>query len=188
MPTATFAFAFFSLPMLLSFSASAQFSLDLIEKLVQSNFPISHLTWQELKQEAVSSDSPPYLLFDTRTREEYHTSHIRSAIQVDPQMPEAEFINIFGDTLKDKHVVFYCSVGYRSSIFAQRVQAGALKAGARSVANLRGGIFRWYNEANPVVDAKGETDEIHPYDSFWSVLIRKREQNESKGSSWQNEE
>ncbi|MGH7494114.1 MAG: rhodanese-like domain-containing protein [bacterium] len=176
------AVSFFFLLMLVSLPGYAQLSLDLLEKVMQSKFPILHLTWQALKQEIVSVDSSRYLLFDTRAPAEYQTSHIRSAIQVDPQMPAADFIKIYGDTLKDKHVVFYCSVGYRSSIFALRVEAGALKAGARSVANLRGGIFRWYNEANPVVDVEGETDQIHPYDSFWGVLIRERKKDETKDS------
>jgi rhodanese-related sulfurtransferase len=180
MPKAVVTLSFFSLCMLLSFPAWAQHSLELIEKLVQNNYPISHLSWQDLKQQIVSSDSSLYLLFDVRAPEEYRISHIRTAIQVDPQMPATDFIKVYGDTLKDKHAVFYCSVGYRSSIFARRVEPEALKAGARSVANLRGGIFRWYNEANPVFDARGETDKVHPYDSFWGVLLRERRTDETK--------
>src|SRR5262245_43230845 len=172
MPKAAASFS--CLLMLLALPAYAQLSLDLLENVVESKFPILHLTWQDLKREIQSADSSRYVLFDTRARAEYQTSHIRSAIQVDPQLPAADFIRVYGDTLKGKDVVFYCSVGYRSSIFALRVEAEALKAGARSIANLRGGIFRWYNEANPVVDAHGETDEIHPYDSMWGMLVRER--------------
>ncbi len=180
MPKAAVWFSFFSLLMLLSSPACAQLSLDVIEKLVQSNFSVAHISWQDLKKAAAAPDSAPCLLFDTRAPEEYHTSHLRAAIQVDPQMPAADFIKTYGDTLQGKHAVFYCSVGYRSSQFAQRVQHDALKSGARSVANLRGGIFRWYNESNPVFDAGGITDNIHPYDPFWGKLVRERKKNKIK--------
>ena len=164
----------FSLFWLMPWPAPAQPALTLIERLVQNNFSITNITWQTLQQGLASLDSSHYLLFDTRTPEEYRISHLRSAIQIDPQMPAGDFIRQYGDTLAGKSAVFYCSVGYRSSIFAQRVQREALQAGAQSVANLRGGIFRWYNEANPVVNAHGETNEIHPYDSFWEILLRQR--------------
>ena len=178
MPKAT---VYFLAPlMLLSLPAHAQLSLEIIEKLVRSSYAIPHLTCQYLGQQMASADSAHYLLFDTRAPEEYSTSHIRSAIQVEPELSAEEFMKTHGAALKDKHAVFYCSVGYRSSIFARRVQAEVLRAGARSVANLRGGIFRWYNEAHPVVDANGETDNIHPYDSFWRVLIHDRKKDKRK--------
>ncbi len=171
--------ATFFLLLLLPLPVCAQLSLEVIEKLVQRNFPVTNISWQELKQRIAASDTAPYLLFDTRAPEEYQTSHLHSAIQVDAQMTAADFIKMYGDTLQGKHAVFYCSVGYRSSIFVQRVQPEVLKAGARSVANLRGGIFRWYNEANPVVDARGETEKIHSYDSFWGALLRARERKQN---------
>jgi len=180
MPKAALSFSFILVPMLLPLPARAQLSLGLIEKLVQNKFLIAHITWQELQQKITSSDSSHYLLFDTRAQEEYQTSHIRSALRLEPQMPVTEFIKIYGDTLNGKHAVFYCSVGYRSSIFAERAQQQTLQAGALSVANLRGGIFRWYNEGNPVVDAHGETNEIHPYDPFWGVLVRERKKNKNE--------
>lgn len=182
MPKAAFPFCCLFFLLVLCAPACAQFSLEAIEKLVQHAFPlVANITWQDLKQKITSSDSAHYLLFDTRPVEEYHTSHIRCAVQIDPEMPAQEFLETYGDTLKGRHAVFYCSVGYRSSRFAQRVQQELLAGGARSVANLRGGIFRWYNEANPVVDARGETDNIHPYDAFWRMLVRDR--NKAKDSA-----
>lgn len=69
-------------------------------------------------------------------------------------------------------MVFYCSVGYRSSTMVERISAAAHHSGARSVLNLRGGIFRWYSEARDVYDIDGEiTDDVHPYSDLWGRLI-----------------
>jgi len=50
----------------------------------------------------------------------------------------------------------------------------ALQAGARSASNLSGGIFRWYNENNPLMTLEGETVAVHPFDEQWERLLRKR--------------
>jgi len=68
-----------------------------------------------------------------------------------------------GDVM-DKQIIVYCSVGRRSSIFAERVQADMLANGALSVSNLERGIFGWHNESRALVDARGATDAVHPYD------------------------
>jgi len=40
--------------------------------------------------------------------------------------------------------------------------------------NLKGGIFRWYNEHHPIINDDGETNEIHPGNESWADLINKR--------------
>jgi len=172
--------AVLSFCLLLSAPAHAQDLLAWIERVVQSNFPVASITWQDLQ--SASRDSVPWVVFDTRSALEYQTSHICGAVHVDPQLSATDFVEIYADSLRGKHAVFYCSVGYRSSLFVQRVQRAAEQAGARSVTNLRGGIFRWYNAANPVFNAQGETAAIHPYNSFWRFLLRARNHSEAEGS------
>ncbi len=60
---------------------------------------------------------------------------------------------------KDKPVVVYCSVGYRSEKIAEKLE----KEGFTQVYNLYGGIFEWVNQDNPVYNEKGKTNNIHPY-------------------------
>ena len=91
-------------------------------------------------------------------------------------MEETKFFEQFGATIKGKQLLFYCSVGYHSSHFATRVQQKALQRGAHSVANLKGGIFRWYNEGNPVVNQNGPTEDIHPFNEEWGTLLERRQQ------------
>ena len=157
-----------------SLPLAAQPALAAIEKTVALVHPVPNIAVGELEEKLASGDSAKLVLFDTRRLEEYKPSHIRLAIQLDPDMTAKEFIKKYGAEIKGKQVVFYCSVGYRSSIFVERVQERALASGALSLANLRGGIFRWYNENKALVDQRGGTDAIHPYDRFWGRLIEKR--------------
>ncbi len=158
--------------------ARGQFVLSVLEKTVSRQIPVPNLSWQELKARMASSDSARYVVFDTRPKEEYEVSHLPHAIQVDPQLSAKDFFQQYGDSLAGKNLVFYCSVGYRSSLFLQRVQKELQARGVRSASNLRGGIFRWYNEGNLVIDAEGPTDKIHPYDKIWGGLIEERKKKE----------
>ncbi|NTV99093.1 MAG: rhodanese-like domain-containing protein, partial [Chlorobiaceae bacterium] len=76
--------------------------------------------------------------------------------------------------LAGRDIVFYCSVGQRSSELLARLESVCVKSGAKSCRNLRGGIFRWYNEGKPVVDAGGMTDDIHGYDPIWGMMLERR--------------
>ena len=155
-------------------TVSAQFSLWLVENQLERKHGVNNMDHKKLRTILSSPDAQSYILFDTRAQAEYDTSRIESGIRVSPNMSAEDFMEKFGQQLPDKHLVFYCSVGSRSSEFVVRVQDVALNEGARSLANLRGGIFRWYNEGNPVVNKNGETNDIHPYDDEWGKLIIQR--------------
>ncbi|NTV03173.1 MAG: rhodanese-like domain-containing protein [Chlorobiaceae bacterium] len=114
------------------------------------------------------------LLFDTRSAGEYEESHIASALQVDPVCGPDAFEARYGELLGGRDVVFYCSVGHRSSELIERVAPVCRQSGAKRCRNLRGGIFRWYNEGRPVVDATGVTDDIHGYDPVWGMMVARR--------------
>jgi len=76
----------------------------------------------------------------------------------------AETATIQIGDVTNKQIIVYCSVGKRSSLFAERVQADMLANGATSVSNLERGIFGWHNENRPLIDANGPTDAVHPYE------------------------
>ncbi len=152
---------------------SAQFTLSLIETQIESEYPIAHLSADSLKSLFAGPDSEKIVLFDVREEAEYQTSHLRGAYRVDPELADSLFFLRFADLITGKQLIFYCSVGKRSSIFAVRVDSLARKLNA-SVANLRGGIFRWYNLGYTVVNQAGPTDQIHPYNAFWGALVEKR--------------
>lgn len=105
------------------------------------------------------------LLLDTRSTEEYAVSHLEGAIHIDPETKDFSAL----DTLdKDMPVVAYCSIGFRSSEIASRLQA----AGFTRVYNLEGSIFKWANEGRPVYRAGQPVSEVHPYNSAWGRLLK----------------
>ena len=154
---------------------TAQPALSLLEQLVALNYSMPQIKTDLLARRIASQDRTRLLIFDVRNPNEFAVSHIQDAIRVDPDRTGNEFARTFANTIKGKDLVFYCSVGYRSSVLLDRVQQHALKAGAISLANLRGGIFRWYNERHSVVRCDAQVDTVHPYNALWGQLLRKRD-------------
>lgn len=64
--------------------------------------------------------------------------------------------------------VLACSVGLRSG----RLARDLLRAGMAPdrVFNLRGGVFRWARLGLPMVDDRGATISVHPFDARWGRL------------------
>lgn len=147
-------------------------ALDATESMIEKNYPVPLVSSRELS--AMLQTGKEIALFDTRTHEEYQKSHLPEAVLVTPQTTTDDFIREYGDSIRGKTVVFYCSVGQRSSDFLNRVYKACKTAGAKECYNLRGGIFRWYNDGHPVVNENGETDDIHGYNPLWSMMIEKR--------------
>ena len=112
---------------------------------------------------ALAGKNKPVLL-DVRTKPECDVSHLEGAIRVEPGSDPAAI-----STPKDKAIVTYCSVGYRSAAFAKKLS----EAGYRNVTNLEGSIFRWANEDRPLVHDGQPTDKVHPYNRFWGMLLDK---------------
>ena len=116
------------------------------------------------------------LLIDVRETEEYAVSHLETAIQVDPDISNREFMRQFESNLRDKIVIFYCSVGYRSSELAEDLQERLGESGAKAVYNLEEGIFGWHNAEMPLVNQAGETSLVHPYDDHWGRFLKRQQE------------
>jgi rhodanese-related sulfurtransferase len=154
--------------------AAAQFGtppLDAVEQDVAAQF--ADVRQLETGSFAQMLRAPgDIIVFDVRESAEFEVSRIPGALRVDPGTWSSTFLKQHSSVVRDKTIVFYCSVGVRSSKLAGRVQDELRRAGAVQVYNLRGGIFRWHNEERSLVDASGaETPYIHPYDSRWARLV-----------------
>lgn len=113
------------------------------------------------------------ILFDVRETSEYNVSHLKDAIHVDPEMLADDFVEKFSDISNEKTVIFYCSVGQRSSDFADRVQGALISSGAKAAYNLEGGIFKWHNERRVLFDKNAKpTQYVHPYDAIWGRMVK----------------
>ncbi|MEM7429740.1 MAG: rhodanese-like domain-containing protein, partial [Pseudomonadota bacterium] len=96
----------------LSGTASA-FSLEQVEQDVREDYPeIRHVTPEFLEGQQSAESA---LIFDVREEDEYAVSHLPGAIRITPGMNARSFLKRFGTQASGKRVIFYCSVGVRSS-------------------------------------------------------------------------
>lgn len=154
--------------------AREPFTLESVKSQVRRDYQdVGHLSTSALADMVRGEGN--VLLFDVREPEEFAVSHIPGAQRVDPGTSRTAFLQRYRDKVADRVVVFYCSVGVRSSQMAQAVQAGLEKKGAKNVFNLDGGVFGWHNEKRPLENAKGETPYVHPYDSRWGKLVERKD-------------
>ncbi|MHA1164745.1 MAG: rhodanese-like domain-containing protein, partial [Alphaproteobacteria bacterium] len=123
--------------------AAEHFTLDTVRAQVRQDFKgVPHLSTGELARAMAAKDN--LLVLDVRERNEFAVSRIKGAHRVDPGIWRWTFMNRFGDRVRGKTVVFYCSVGVRSSKLAAYVQAALKEQGAKGVYNLDGGVFAWH--------------------------------------------
>ncbi len=148
---------------------SMQPELDKIHNDIQANYDrVEHINAEEF----LELDPGQIVVFDVREPDEYAISHIAGAVQIDPSIDADAFFDEYEGLLAGKTAVFYCSVGWRSSELAQRVDDVLVDEGVLGSYNLMGGLFKWHNEARPLMSTTKEaTSSIHPYDSQWGKLI-----------------
>ena len=125
------------------------------------NFTVPTISPNDVKK------MPDVLLLDARESEEYKVSHIANAVFIGYNHFEKEALK---DIPKDKPIVVYCSIGYRSEKIGEKLQ----KLGFTKVYNLYGSIFEWVNQGNPVVDSQGATTKkVHTFNRNWSKWVDK---------------
>ncbi len=106
-----------------------------------------------------------YLILDAREENEFKVSHIEGAKHIGY---DKFSIKALDEVDKERAIVVYCSIGYRSEKIGEKLQ----EAGFKNVYNLYGSIFEWANQGLPLVDDKGEkTNKVHTYNRKWSKWV-----------------
>lgn len=148
-------------------------SIEMLEKDISRQFPtVKQITTKDL---ASLLRSPDLVLLDVRQPQEFAVSHIARAQQISPMSPDNHCSFVPSQLqLENKTVVFYCSVGYRSSQIAEALDSELQRLGVSAIYNLQGGIFAWHNEARPLVNQNGATELVHPYDSHFGKLLQRQ--------------
>ena len=133
--------------------------LEELNAEIDEKFPDApKVSMAELKK--MMAEEPSLVIVDVRDREEYAVSHLKNAVNiVDPEKMNFE---------KDRLIVAYCSVGYRSAEFVSK----ARKLGYTNIYNYLGSIFEWANNGNPVYRDGEAVNEVHPYSSYWGKLLK----------------
>ncbi|MCP4254457.1 MAG: rhodanese-like domain-containing protein [Candidatus Scalindua sp.] len=132
---------------------------------IRNKYPnVKQLQTTELQPWLTSPDSESIILIDARSEDEFSVSHIPGAKNLPYKKDPRELLK---DTKPDNPIVVYCSVGYRSSILAKKIQ----DMGFTKVYNLEGSIFKWANEGRPLVQGQVTVHKVHPYDASWGSLL-----------------
>lgn len=107
-----------------------------------------------------------YIFLDAREFAEYEISHIPGSRYVGYDQFKVEKIK---DIPKDKKIVVYCSIGYRSEKIATKLK----KQGYTHVFNLYGSLFEWVNAGYETTDHLGKpTIKVHTYNKKWSQWVK----------------
>ena len=106
-----------------------------------------------------------FIIFDAREKNEYDVSHIPDAIY----LGYSDFnVSRIKNIPKEKNMVVYCSIGYRSEKIGEKL----LRLGYKNVYNLYGSIFEWANEKYPLVSSNGKTTySVHSYNKSWGKWV-----------------
>ncbi len=177
------------------------FSLKNIHQNIIDDYKsVKHISREKLMAALQTKDKDNYLIFDVREKDEFEVSHIKDAKLLLPSTWKSSFLKKYGEQIKGKQIIFYCSVGVRSTKMANYLGQSLKEKGAKEIYNLEEGIFGWANQGAPLykfdeddkkakaklndkklsrIDvSKNETEietntttKVHPYNNHWGQLI-----------------
>lgn len=128
---------------------------------------VKHISTAELSDWRADPGRAPPLLLDVREPAEFAVSHLAGARNV-PWGSDWQRAFKDMDIPKTQAIVVYCSIGYRSSVLARKLE----QAGFAQVVNLEGSIFKWASEGRPLIRPGGQAAAVvHPYDAKWGRLL-----------------
>lgn len=153
-------------------AAVSQTLSDIEARLVEKYPRVQVISPEELTVEIARAGD--LLLLDVRTHAEFRVSHIEGAIRVDPQASTKSISALIKGLGSPSLVVLYCSVGYRSTRMANRLQKILPPDSGVQLYNLSGGVFLWHNEYRPLEDGQGPTEYMHPYDAAHESLLKRK--------------
>ena len=137
-------------------------------RLVRQAFPdVPQMSIQQFATMRTDDTAPDIVLLDARSATEFKVSHLPGAVLASNTRMALEALDA-SDPVRT--VVVYCSVGYRSSRLAEKLQA----RGIENVFNLEGSLFQWANEGRPLYRGEERVYQAHPYDEEWGQLLDRR--------------
>ena len=101
-------------------------------------------------------DQGRVIFVDTRQAAEMAVSRLPGAVSAEQFLQDPS-------RYADRTVVVYCTISYRSGVFAQKMARRGIR-----VVNLAGGILAWALEGGKVYDDQGESRRLHVYGKKWA--------------------
>ena len=135
--------------------ADKQLEIERLYARSKRQFPeVADLTVEELDRLRETTD---VMLVDVRNPPEQAVSIIPGSIT------STELENDPG-AYTGRTLVTYCTIGHRSGLYAQKLQAAGFQ-----VFNLKGAILAWTHAQRELVDAQGPTRRVHVAGAQWSL-------------------
>ncbi len=97
------------------------------------------------------------VFIDIREKREQAVSMIPGAITEETFLKSPEDV-------KNKILIAYCTISYRSGKLAERLAPRGMR-----ISNLQGGLLGWVHAGGPIADQSGETRRIHVYGPKWNL-------------------
>ena len=134
----------------------------------KKDFPnVPEVTVQEVL--AARQAAEPIILIDEREPREQAVSMIPGAIRKEEFERDLDHnalaVELRGDQHRGRKIVTYCTIGYRSGVYARQLRERGLDA-----YNLKGSILAWAHAGQEFVDADGPTHRAHVYGEKWNLL------------------
>ncbi|MBC6995681.1 rhodanese-like domain-containing protein [Neolewinella lacunae] len=105
------------------------------------------------------------VFLDAREANEYAVSHLPGARHLGFDAPD---YSVLEGLDKNRPLVVYCTVGYRSERAAELLR----KRGFTQVHNLYGSLYAWKLAGLPLEDAQGKaTNKLHTYNKKWGSFV-----------------
>lgn len=129
-----------------------------IDQLINYEIPVVTVDFAQ-------NNCSEFIFLDAREKEEFNVSHIPDARHIGYDNFN---IGSVSSVSKDKKIIIYCSIGYRSEKVGKKLK----DAGFKNVYNLYGSIFEWANRGYSIVNLNGDTTQkLHTYNRKWSKWI-----------------
>jgi len=114
--------------------------------------------------QADSANLSKVVILDVREKGEFEVSRLKNAIWIGYDDFDISRIDSID---KEREIIVYCSVGYRSSKIGEEL----IESGFKNVKDLYGGIFKWANENRPIYNDSSQTTEVHAYNRKWGQFL-----------------
>ena len=136
--------------------AEKQQRIDSLYARDQRKFPtVEGITAEELIRALDAGND--LVLVDVRKSKEQKVSMIPGAI-IQKEFEERS------ESLRGRTIITYCTAGYRSGQYAEKLQARGWQ-----VRNLEGSLLSWTHAGGPLVNDQGPTRRVHVYSETWSL-------------------
>ncbi len=109
----------------------------------------------EINPVNISKLNKDILFVDVRKEKEMNVSIIPGAVTKENYLNNKKLYH-------HNTIVAYCTIGYRSGLFAREMKEEGIK-----VYNLAGGILAWIHEGGGVINSKKVVKQVHVYGDKW---------------------